>query len=223
MKNVYVCSSQQMEAPVECIKQLMDGETGLCSTEHTYGRNIVSRIDESNIMVNEANMTVRSNCSSQDRRLIGSFLIQYMDCTISLDGNEYTNTGVRLLAEPLIPTTGLKVNSTRFINQIPLEQLQELHLEQREMIRHLNLSTLTIGDSIQLSRWLSFGSLSMLPVIIVGLIVYSLFLRKHPRWFSSVATSRNQHQNDSSENQQAGTHSNEERKQRTLDLMIPQP
>lgn len=166
-KGLYICSSAQIEPMTECIQQLITDQTAYCPMERTYGKNILKRVDDANIVVNDADLLLTSNCSAQERKLQGSFLIQFQNCTLKLNGEEYANNNYEAQPQSFIPTTGLKVNPTKFINRLPLELLQEQHLEQRSTIAHLNLTTDNIHWKLNLFGWLSFGTMSTLTIIII--------------------------------------------------------
>lgn len=166
-KDLFICSSSQIEPLTECIQQLITEQTADCVMERTYGKNIIKRIDDANIVVNDANLLLSSNCSAQERKLQGSFLIQFQNCTLRLNGEEYANNNFEAQPQSFIPTTGLKVNPTKFINQLPLELLQEQHLEHRSNIVHLNLTTDNINWKLNLFGWLSFGTSSTITIVII--------------------------------------------------------
>lgn len=182
-KDLFICSSSQIEPITECIQQLITEQTANCTMERTYGKNIIRRIDDANIVVNDADLLLSSNCSTQERKLQGSFLIQFQHCTLKLNGEEYTNNNYEAQPQSFIPTTGLKVNPTKFINRLPLELLQEQHLEHRSNIAHLNLTTDNIHWKLNLFGWLSFGALSTTTTIIILVAAFGVlktcFWKKH--------------------------------------------
>ena len=189
-KDLYICSSSQIEPTSECIRQLLTEQTAFCPMEKTYGKNLIKRIDDANIVVNDADTLLSSNCSKQERKLQGSFLIQFHDCTLKLNGEEYTSNYVEAQPQSFIPTTGLKVNATKFINRIPFELLQEQHLEQRNHIDHLNLTTRNIHWKLNLFGWLSFGTLSTITTIII--IIMALRILKPFIWKKHQSTENNE-------------------------------
>ncbi|XP_062556363.1 uncharacterized protein LOC134221185 [Armigeres subalbatus] len=170
-KDMFICSSTQTEPMTECIQQLTTGKPAYCNVERTYGKNFIKRVDDANIVVNAADLLMSSNCSAQERKLQGSFLIQFQQCTLKLDDEEYANHKYDAQPHSFIPTTGLKVTPVKFINRLPLELLQEQHLEHRDNIAHLNLTTESIHWKINLFGWLSFGTFSTLTIIIIIVII----------------------------------------------------
>ena len=185
IRNVYICESSQLEQPSECIKQILTGETAKCPMEHSYTENDVRRINDANILINNGEVILTLNCSTQHRDAItrvlkGSFLIQYHNCKLRINDEEFSNMDVEIPTVPFIPTTGLKVNSTVMIDKIPLEHLQKLHLEQRNHINFLNLTTENLHWNVHLFGWLSFGSLSTIVVFLIG-VTGLWMLKKTPQ------------------------------------------
>lgn len=194
-RGLYICSTQQLEKPINCIKQLFNGEPAQCSKEKTYGNNFIKKVDDFNIVANHVNTTINSNCSAHSQQLQGSYLIQISNCSITLNNDVYTNSQMEISVKPFISTTGLKVTSTKLIDRIPLEYLQELNVQQREHIKHLNLTTENIHGSLHLFGWLSSGSLTLTVIIAVGLaVVWILGGRipaKHPVVIADSKTKEN--------------------------------
>lgn len=187
-RNLHICANENLEAPTMCIEQLFEGRSSQCIMEKTYGHNFVKRIDNFNIIVNDANMTINSNCSAHDQQLQGSYLIQISNCSIKLDNEEYANSDMEIPSNLFIPTTGLKVTSIKLINRMPLEYLQELHQQQRDHINHLNLTTENFHGSLHLLKWISFGSLSLTPIIAIALVVVWIFKTRIPSRATIVIT-----------------------------------
>ncbi|XP_062554637.1 LOW QUALITY PROTEIN: uncharacterized protein LOC134219787 [Armigeres subalbatus] len=181
MKDLSICSSSNLEPPTECIQQLVSGQhTAKCPMERIYEAKTIRKITEGNIMVTGSNITLSSNCSSE-RLLNGSFLIQYSNCTVKLDDEEYANSDMEI--QPFIPTTGIKVSPTILINNIPLQYLQEMHLEHRNQIDHLNLTTNNLHWKLHMFGWLTSLSTTVIIICILGLyiaIIFKIFSwRKH--------------------------------------------
>lgn len=171
LKNLYICSSSQLKSADPCITTIISGNSADCPMEKTYGQNHIKRIDEVNIIISDGNITISSNCLEQPKKLIGSFLIQVANCSLYIDGEEYVNLDISIPVKSFIPTTGLKVNATKIINRIPLEYLQTFHLEHRETLRKLNLTTDNIHGRLNVFKWLSLGSISTTTTLIIVLII----------------------------------------------------
>ncbi|XP_058465476.1 uncharacterized protein LOC131439016 [Malaya genurostris] len=111
-KHIYICPSSQLEPVVECVQQIIKGENAQCPTERVYNSKTIRKINEGNILVNDANVVLTSNCSNHQRELKGTFLIQFSSCMLKLDGEEFSNSNLEISAKSFIPTTGVKKIST---------------------------------------------------------------------------------------------------------------
>ncbi|XP_065087477.1 uncharacterized protein LOC135709182 [Ochlerotatus camptorhynchus] len=170
-RNQYICTNSQLEPLGKCVQQLVDGESAQCPMEKVYGQNFTKRIEDANILVSANNVTLTSNCSRQVRELRGSYLIQFSGCTIKLNDEEYTNNNTDVLQKTYLPTTGLTVTPSKIINKMPLQYLQEINLEHRSHIEHLNMTTDNIHWQLHLVSWLSFGTLSTLILVLLAVLV----------------------------------------------------
>lgn len=170
-RNLFICSNSQLKPLGKCIQQLLNGESAHCPMERVYGRNIIRKIDDANIMISAEKVTLTSNCSGHERELQGSYLIQFSGCTIRLNNEEYANSNADVPARLYLPTTGLMVTPSKIINKMPLEYLQEFNLEQRSHIEHLNLTTNNIHWKLHLVGWLSFGALSTVVLVLSAAVI----------------------------------------------------
>lgn len=192
MRNVYVCNNPQLEALEECAQQLLDGNSAECPMEKVYSTDLVKKINEFNIVISNANVTMSSNCLAHQKHLFGSFLIQFSNCTINLNGEEFTNWDTDIPSRSYVPTIGIKVNHTKTIDRIPLEFLQTLHIDHRKHIEKLNLTTTSLQVSLGMLKWLSFGSVSILIPVTLG-IIYVWALRSMAPSCGGSTSSEEQH------------------------------
>ncbi|XP_055624672.1 uncharacterized protein LOC129778992 isoform X1 [Toxorhynchites rutilus septentrionalis] len=183
---MFICSSTDLEPLTGCMQQLVSGNTAECPIERTYGNKTIRKINDGNIVVNAINVTLSSNCSVTQRTLQGSFLIQYSNCTLKLDDEEYVNTNMEI--QPFIPTTGLKVNPTKLFNHIPLEHLQELHMEQRNHITHLNLTAENLHWKLHFLGWIASVISSTLLICILGSSI--IIVLKFAAWKTLLTNSK---------------------------------
>lgn len=181
LKNLYICSSTQLKPADQCLTKIINGNSANCPVEKTYGRNHIKRINEVNVIINDGNITLSSNCLDQPKQLVGSFLVQISNCSVYINEEEYINLDVSIPVKSFVPTTGLKVNATKVINRMPLEYLQTFHLEHRETLRKLNLTTDNIQGKLNIFKWLSLGSISTTTTVIIIIIVIWLLRTVIPR------------------------------------------
>lgn len=170
-RNQYVCKNTQLQPLEKCIQQLINGDPAHCPMEKVYGQNYIKRVDDANIIVNAEHVILNSNCSGHERKLQGSYLIQFSGCTIKLNGEEYSNSNTDLPARLYLPTTGIMVTPSKIINKMPLQYLQEFNLEHRSHIEHLNMTADNLHWKLHLVGWLSFGTLSTVILILLAALV----------------------------------------------------
>ncbi|XP_055622395.1 uncharacterized protein LOC129765963 [Toxorhynchites rutilus septentrionalis] len=194
-RNVYVCSSTQLEPITKCIQQLMRGESATCPMERTYTNGIIKRVDDSNVIINDAEISITSNCSLNHRKLKGSFLVQFSNCTLFINDEMYSNINKEVQLASFVPTTGLTVNFTTITNKFPIEYLQKLHLEQRGHIKHINLRTDNIQWKLELFGWTSFGFGSTITIIFIVALSFWIWNRLPSRSSMSHLEELQSHQN----------------------------
>ncbi|XP_065092515.1 uncharacterized protein LOC135713338 [Ochlerotatus camptorhynchus] len=195
-RNIYICSNSQLEPMTSCIQQLMKGEPTQCPMERTYTNNIIKRIDDSNIIINDAEVTITSNCSLNNRKLKGSFLVQFSNCTIFINDEMYSNVNKEIRLASFTPTTGLKVNSTALVNKFPIEYLQTLHLEQRDHIDHINLKTDNIHWKLKLIGWSSLGFGLLISIILIAKVSFWIWKMTVPRSSTSCREELQDHRSE---------------------------
>ncbi|XP_058064628.1 uncharacterized protein LOC131214267, partial [Anopheles bellator] len=90
-----------------------------CVFEKIYSNGIIKRIDETNILINDAIAGISSNCSNINQQLQGSFLIQFSKCSIYINGEEFTNLETTIPARSYYPTLGIMATEIDIIDEPP--------------------------------------------------------------------------------------------------------
>lgn len=171
----YVCDSINLYNPSKCIDALVRGQHSNCTFEKVYSNGLIKRINDGVILINDAIVEVSSNCSETHQQLNGSFLIQFEDCKVFINGELYTNYEVNLPKRPYYPTTGLKVHELSIIDSPPTEYLQNLTLEHRDHLDTLRLENNSLHWKLNI-----FGSLSSTLIIILFAIGLYIYLSTRP-------------------------------------------
>ena len=135
----FLCGSSQLEHVNDCIYKLATGQHSNCIYEKVYSAGLVKRINDGTILINDAVVEVSLNCSNSSQPLKGSFLIQFTECNLNINGELYANYEITLPERTYYPTIGLRVNETAIIDETPAEYLQNLTFEHREKLQLLNL------------------------------------------------------------------------------------
>lgn len=175
--NYFLCDSLQVEHTSECIYKLTTGKHSNCTFEKVYSEGLVKRINDGTILLNNAIAEVSSNCTSSSQLLNGSFLIQFSQCNLHINGEQYSNFETTIPARTYFPTTGLRVNEIHIIDTPPAEYLQNLTIEHRDKLELLKLQNHSLTWKLHL-----FGSVGLSTVILIAssiAVFCYLFRRSH--------------------------------------------
>lgn len=161
--NYYLCENSQLVHVNDCIYRLTTGQHSNCTFEKVYSEGLVKRINDGTILINDAVAEVSSNCTNSSQPLKGSFLIQFTQCNLHINGELYSNYETTIPGRTYYPTTGLRVNEIHTIDSPPAEYLQNLTIEHREKLRLLNLQNHSLSWKLNL-----FGSFGLSTVILIA-------------------------------------------------------
>ncbi|XP_055598763.1 uncharacterized protein LOC129748251 [Uranotaenia lowii] len=133
----YLCDDAKLDHANECIYKLATGKHSNCTFEKVYSEGLVKRINEDTILINNAIAEVSSNCTESSQVLTGSFIIQFGQCNLHINGEQYSNFELTVPGRTYFPTTGLRVNELHTIDAPPAEYLQNLTIEHRDKLEYL--------------------------------------------------------------------------------------
>lgn len=102
----YLCDSTSLSFTTDCIQQLIRGQHSNCNFEKVYSNGLIKRINDGTIFINDALADITSNCSNSNQKLNGTFLIQFEQCSLHINGELYSNFEVTIGGRPYLPTTG---------------------------------------------------------------------------------------------------------------------
>lgn len=125
------------------------------------------------ILVNTANnFTLSSDCANTERILSGSYMIHYENCTIRINNVSYTNKPRNITGNPIhLPLDGITITKNGDILNLSMEHLHKLQTETRKDLDLLRLTS----NSFHFPHWSLFGGLTILPIIIGFVILFSIF------------------------------------------------
>ncbi|XP_055608772.1 uncharacterized protein LOC129756044 [Uranotaenia lowii] len=135
----FLCENQDIDIPPHCIKELIFGQHTNCTFERVYSKGLIKRITDATILINDAVIEITSNCSNNNHILNGSFLIQFEQCNLRINGELYSNYEMTLPNNPYHPTTGLLVNEIGIIDSPTPEYLTNLTLSHRAKMDFIEL------------------------------------------------------------------------------------
>lgn len=167
----FLCEHSNLIPTTECIDRILRGQHSNCTFEKTYSRGLVKRINEGTIFINDAVITVSSNCTNSNQFLNGSFLIHFEDCSLQVNGEYFSNFETVIPGRPYHPTTGLIVAEIDTIDSPPVDYLQNLTLEHRDQLEVLQLENNSLQWKINLFG--SLGGFTVLSIVaILGIYIY---------------------------------------------------
>nr|XP_029735484.1 uncharacterized protein LOC115270290 [Aedes albopictus] len=168
-----MCEEDQLEDVSDdgCFSKIIRGLPGRCT--FTKFRNIIqaTRLTDHHIVVKNASVTLISDCLQNDRKLFGTFLIFFSNCSISIDGKNFSTTKYASTLPTVIPMDGVKIEQADFEPILDLKELRKLHLENRE-----ELHIIKNRHFLQTTTSLGLSSICIILGICIGL--YSLYTRK---------------------------------------------
>ena len=162
----FLCEMSQLEHANDCIHRLTTGRHSNCTFEKVYSGGLVKRINDGAVLINDAVVEVSSNCTNLSQTLNGSFLIQFADCNLHINGELYSNPETTIPGRVYFPTTGLLANEIKTIDVPPAEYLQNLTIQHRDKLQLLNLQNHSINWKLNL-----FGSLGLSTIILIASII----------------------------------------------------
>ncbi|XP_050072604.1 uncharacterized protein LOC126560690 [Anopheles maculipalpis] len=98
------------------------------------------------VAVNESHTQIASNCSKMNQVLNGSYVIQFENCNIIINGEIYSNNEVTIPGKPFKSTAEINIDKSEIEHKPPLQLIQKLTIEHREKLQSINLQ----NDSL---RW----------------------------------------------------------------------
>lgn len=133
-----------------CIHNTLWGHNAACP--HTEFRQPlqIKRINANTLLViNAINpLTINSNCDSTNRTVKGTLLITFSECIITINNERYDTEQTTGYDETkLIPTIGIIINQTTFVNQPDIFQLHKLNIVNREHIKQIKLHQTIIRNT----------------------------------------------------------------------------
>ncbi|XP_058825653.1 uncharacterized protein LOC131685748 [Topomyia yanbarensis] len=155
------------------------------------------------ILKSVTNITLDTTCNVPKRNLTGTYLLEFHNCTLYVNGTIFANSEITIQESPtIIPLNGLIIEKQKVETPLKLEEVHIANRRQMELISHYKTQTYT---SISIS---SFS-------IILGSICLIYLIRKKQ---VNVKISQNltDHQNNTAQQEQ--TNQDEQANQDDSDL-----
>ncbi|XP_021708059.1 uncharacterized protein LOC110678847 [Aedes aegypti] len=169
----YLCETLPLTYTSECIDLLIKGKHSNCSFERIYSNGIIKRINDGTILVNNAVVEVSSNCSNSDQKLNGTYLIQFEQCSLRINGELYSNFEISIAGRAYMPTTGQLVHQINIIDAPPPEYLRNLTLEHRDKLEQIHLENRSLSWKFNVFGSIGLSTVSMIIIIIIVMLYFS--------------------------------------------------
>lgn len=161
-------SSDIKEFGDECISKLINGNSAECNSTHENGT-MQSLIAENSILIsNSKNHTIKSNCGPDDRNLKGNFLITFSKCSVQFNGVTFKSD--ELVTETKLVHGALHNLKISWNYETPrdLRKIDVETTENRRKLDHIHLEQFNTNLKI----WTLFGSSSMLTIVSIIVICF---------------------------------------------------
>lgn len=153
----------------DCIFNILVGRDSKCTYEKIAEHPIVTEMSPTILLLNEVNDTLLNTCGISDRHLVGSFLIIYQNCTVSIRNISFTNQVMDTVEYPIFSlSTGLNVIKQSIEHPADIHLLRSLQHRNLEHLETLKLTTVT-------HQWTIVGGFSFTTFIIITLVIFNLF------------------------------------------------
>lgn len=120
-----------------CIPNIMKGTHATCSETKTNLTTTVELLNEGILLLNNFNGNITQNCNNYHYNLNGTFLLKFNNCTININGQLFISKEVEMNKKS--PQTFITTSWTsKNRDELTMEQLQELHINNTEIIEFMN-------------------------------------------------------------------------------------
>lgn len=153
----------------ECISNLIIGHDSKCTYENIVHHPIVTEMSPTILLLNQVNDSLKNTCGVSDRNLVGSFLITYQNCSVTIQNTTFTNRIIDAVEHPIFSlSTGLNVVKRNIEQPTDIHSLNRLHHKNLEHLEDLRFTTVT-------HHWTIVGGFSFTTLIIITFIIFTLF------------------------------------------------
>ena len=146
----------------------------------------VVEMSPTTLLFNDVNGVMYTTCGISDRKLVGSFLVSYQNCSVSMGTFNFTNQIVETIPTPLfVPSVSLKVIKENVERRVTIHTVEQLHQDNFHRLKHLHLTTET-------HQWTIIGGFSLSTIAIIFLILFNLIKARTRSPIVNIAPDRTQ-------------------------------
>lgn len=109
----------------ECLSQVLKGYSGKCVFTHYTDTDVKRLTDYHVVLKNVKAAVLQTDCHLSSRVLSGTYLIYFSNCTVAINGKNYSSKEVYMKQTPIvIPLDGLSIDKTILETNMTFEELQ---------------------------------------------------------------------------------------------------
>ncbi|XP_055629043.1 uncharacterized protein LOC129779077 [Toxorhynchites rutilus septentrionalis] len=154
-------SSYIDEIEDDCIKPIILGKESRCISIFKNDT-IQQLINENTILISNArNQTLKSNCGPDDRTITGNFIIKFANCTVKFNGHKFQNSEIIGETEVLYGALYNTLIHWTLQKEHDITEIRDTAIINRQKLDHIHLRQ----NSLRFSLWTTFGGISLSTVI----------------------------------------------------------
>uniref|UniRef100_A0AB38Z224 Envelope protein n=1 Tax=Breu errantivirus TaxID=3078398 RepID=A0AB38Z224_9VIRU len=122
----------------QCEHELIRAHPSKCVFTRHNSKMEITNIENYGILIKNAiSATLDNTCGYEKKNITGTFLVNFRNCSISINGHEYSEKEMQMVAKPdIIPISTIQVSET-ILELTEIQNLTELHINNREKIKHI--------------------------------------------------------------------------------------
>ena len=138
VENYAICEQQNLldVSKDSCYSKLLLGSSGNCSFTERLNLNEVKLLNSNHIIIkSDSKSEVRSDCGIIERNLKGTYLIEFHNCSVFVNGSRFQNTETWKAEKSIIlPLDGLQIFENHFE---PTTNIHQLNIANRQQIENI--------------------------------------------------------------------------------------
>lgn len=160
-------SSDIKEIIDECIRHIIFGKQSRCIS--IFKNDTTQQlVDENTIIVSNAkNHVLETNCGPDDRTITGNFIIKFVNCTISFNGQTFQSSETTVNTEFLPGAFHNTLIHWNQQNPLDIEEISNVAIINRQKLDHVYLRQ----NSLHFKLWTTFGGFSVSTTLCLIIII----------------------------------------------------
>lgn len=167
----FICTSENLlDYTLDgCYSKLLRGKPGNCTFENYNDKDVVKRISDNHVVLKSRNYTrMRSTCGVANRKIKGTFLIEFHNCSVIVNETTFTNSeSIHSDHQFILPLQGIKISEQEFEESLTIADLQ---IENRSYMKDLT-------QTHQQHTITSFGISTTSLLLVIIIVIYLLKAR----------------------------------------------